>query len=192
MTVTARLARSSTPTTPFVRAALAVERASALDPLTSALAPAAAALVGSPARRDALQGRWLGHSLHPLLVMVPLGSWTAVSLLDAVGGDDLRPAARLLTGFGILGALPSAVTGLAEYADANQRDRRTAAVHAVANSVGLACYARSWWLRRRGEHARGARLAAAGLGATSVGGFLGTHLAQARKVGSFHPAFSGR
>jgi uncharacterized membrane protein len=176
---------------PLVRATLALERATVLDLLTRMVAPAAHAVVASPRRRDLLQGRWLGHAVHPLLVMVPVGAWSSVSVLDLVGGPGARPAARTLTGVGILTSVPAAVTGLAEWADANQRDRRTATVHAISNSVGLSLYLKSWRARRRGQHARGAALALGGLAAAGVGGYLGGHLTQVRKVGSHHPAYVG-
>jgi uncharacterized membrane protein len=176
---------------PLVRATLALEGATALDALTRLVAPAARALVRSPERRDLLQGRWLGHAVHPVLVMVPVGAWSSVSILDLVGGPAARPAARTLTGVGILASVPAAVTGLAEWADANQRDRRTATVHALSNSIGLAFYVRSWRARRKGQHARGAALAVAGSAAVGVGGYLGGHLTMVRKVGSHHPAYVG-
>jgi hypothetical protein len=87
--------------------------------------------------------------------------------------------------------VPAAATDLAEWADANQRDRRTATVHAISNSVGLGLYLKSWRARRRGQHARGAALALGGLTAAGVGGYLGGHLTQVRKVGSHHPAYVG-
>ena len=172
------------------RAVLAIEQATALDAASRAVAPLAEALVGSPLRRNVLQGHWLGHALHPVLVIAPLGSWTSVSVLDLVGGVSARPAARTLTGFGILAAVPAAVTGLAEWQNAGPRDRRTATVHAAVNTVSLVLYVQSWRARRRGRHESGARLATAGLTVAGVGGFLGTHLAQARKLGSRHPVFA--
>jgi hypothetical protein len=79
---------------PLVRATLALERATVLDLLTRMVAPAARAVVASPRRRDLLQGRWLGHAVHPLLVMVPVGAWSSVTVLDLVGGPGARPAAQ--------------------------------------------------------------------------------------------------
>lgn len=174
----------------LVRAALAIERTEALDPLTRLVAPVAQRLVASPGRRALLQGRWLGHSAHPFFVTVPLGLWTGVSVLDVCGGESGRDAARTMTGLGLLIVVPSALTGLAEWADTNQRDRRTATVHALANSTAAVLYTASWRLRRRGEHRRGALLAAAGYAVVNVGGFLGGHLTEARKVGSHHPAIA--
>jgi uncharacterized membrane protein len=174
----------------LVRWTLALERSTAMDGAARLVAPVADALVRSPGRRAALQGRWAGHALHPVLVTLPLGTWTAVSVLDVMPSDAHRETAQTLTGLGVLAALPAAVTGLAEWADTNQRDSRTATAHALANSAALALYTLSWRARRGGRHARGALLAAGALGVSGVGGYLGGHLAQVRKVGSHHPAFT--
>jgi hypothetical protein len=175
---------------PLVRGALAVERAQWLDHLVKMVEPVANAVVGSTGRRDLLQGRWLSHSAHPFFVTVPLGVWTGVSALDVFGGSWTRDACRTLTGLGVLVAVPSALTGLAEWSDTNTRDRRTATVHALVNSVGVVLYAGSWLARRRGQHRRGALLAATGYSFVNVGGFFGGHLTEARKVGSHHPAIA--
>lgn len=174
----------------IVRAPRWIEGATVLDPAARAVTALAEAVVGRGRRRDLLQGRWLGHALHPLLITVPVGAWTSVSVLDLTGGPGSRDAARTLTGLGLVAAAPSVVTGWAELLDTSARDRRTTTVHAAANSVGLVLYARSWAARRAGRHLAGAGLAAAGLTAVSAGGFLGGHLTQARKVGSHHPSFA--
>ena len=172
------------------RATLALEQATALDAASRVVAPLAEVVTASPTARYLLQGHWVGHALHPVLVIAPLGSWVSVSVLDAVGGVTARPAARTLTGFGILTSVPAVVTGLAEWQGAGPRDRRTASVHAAVNTVALLLYVRSWRARRKGRHDKGARAAVAGLTVAGVGGFLGTHLAQARKVSSRHPVFA--
>jgi hypothetical protein len=43
-------------------------------------------LVGLPAGRmkSALDGAWLGHAVHPILVVVPIGAWTSATVLDLV------------------------------------------------------------------------------------------------------------
>ncbi|MFL6173972.1 MAG: DUF2231 domain-containing protein [Marmoricola sp.] len=176
---------------PFVRIAQGVEAARPLDAVVRAVDPVAAAVVGDPARASVLQGRWLGHALHPLMTFLPVGTWSSALLLDLVGGRDSRTAAQRLVGIGVLAALPTALTGLAEYADAQPRDRRTGVVHATANTLALVSFTRSWRARRAGDHARGVRLATVGAVFAGVGGFLGGHLTEARKVSSRHPAFAG-
>ncbi|MGN6251693.1 MAG: DUF2231 domain-containing protein [Marmoricola sp.] len=174
---------------PFVPVMTSLEGATALDPAVRLLDPVADALVADPERRDVLQGRWLGHALHPLLTDLPIGFWTSASVLDLLGGKGARPAATLLTALGVAAAVPTAATGLAEYAPIEQRDKRVAVVHASANSAALLCYTASLAARLRGRHGRGVVLALAGSGVAAVGGYLGGHLTEARKVGSHDPAF---
>lgn len=174
---------------PFLPVMTSLEGATALDPVVRLLNPVADALVADPARRDALQGRWLGHALHPLLTDLPIGFWTSASVLDLLGGRSARPAATLLTALGVASAVPTALTGMAEYAPIEQRDKRVAIVHATANSAALLCYTASLAARIRGRHVRGVALALAGSTVATVGGYLGGHLTEARKVGSHDPAF---
>lgn len=177
-------------TTPLVGAAKRVEGLQALDPLDAALRPAAQSLTSRPLARNVLHGHWLGHGVHPLMTDFPLGCWTAATLLDLLGTDDDRPAARRLVGYGIVAALPTALTGAAEWGAVDDiRDRRTGLVHATFNSVGLSLYTGSWLARRRGRDRLATALAVAGGVAATVGGFLGGHLTEVRKISSRHPDF---
>jgi hypothetical protein len=122
---------------------------------------------------------------------LPIGLWTSAITLDLVGGPDARTAARKLVGLGVLTALPTAVTGWAEWASAGEREQRVGVVHAVSNVVALTGFVASWRARRRGAHVRGAALALASSTALAVGGYLGGHLVSARKVSTRNPAFDG-
>ncbi|HYF74919.1 MAG TPA: DUF2231 domain-containing protein [Nocardioides sp.] len=174
----------------LVRAARRVETASGLDAVDAALRPAAEALVRDPQRRAVLHGHWLGHAVHPLMTDFPLGMWTSGTLLDVVSGAETRAARQRLIGIGILAALPTAVTGLAEWGAVDQpANRRTGVVHAAVNTAALGLYTASWLARRRGDHARGTTLGLAGGVAATVGGFFGGHLTEVRKVSSRHPSF---
>jgi nitrite reductase/ring-hydroxylating ferredoxin subunit/uncharacterized membrane protein len=159
-------------------------------------AEAVAGLVrGAVARgpiKDALSGTPLGHALHPLLTDLPIGTWTSAVLLDLVGGRPARPASRRLIAAGLLAAVPTAASGLNDWADTTQADdsvRRMGAVHAVANVAALGLYAASLAARRRERHGRGVALALAGAGALGVGGHLGGHLSYAKAVGVDRTAF---
>ncbi|MGI8612433.1 MAG: DUF2231 domain-containing protein [Nocardioidaceae bacterium] len=174
----------------LVRATRRLEDNTAIDQLSALLAPAAGALLASKRRADLLHGSWLGHALHPLLTDLPIGSWTSAMLLDVAGGRQSRPAAQRLVGAGLLAALPTMATGLAEWGDTTGGDRRVGAVHAVANSAALGLYAGSFLARRRGQHLRGALLALIGGGALAAGGYLGGHLVSARKVSSRDPVYA--
>lgn len=169
-----------------------LEGARPLDGAVRAVQPLAHALVASPGRRSLLRGAWLGHAVHPPMTDVPIGLWTSATVLDLVGGPAARPAARRLVALGVVTALPTVVTGLAEWAGTEQRDRRVGVVHAAANAVALGLYTGSYAARRRGRQRAGAALAVAGTTAAAAGGYLGGHLVVARKVGSRDPAFDDR
>ena len=169
---------------PLVALALAVEDATALDGAVAALRPQAQRLVAHPTARHLLLGRQLGHALHPLLTDAPLGAWLSANVVDLALGRSGHDAGRLLAGLGVLTAVPTALSGAAEWSHTAPRDSRTGLVHAASNTVALALWTGSWLARRRGRHGSGALLGLAGTAAAGVGGFFGAHLAIARNVGT--------
>lgn len=162
-----------------------LEQAKALDPAVDALTKAYGAALPRGPVKDALHGTWLGHQLHPLLVAVPIGLWSGASLLDLTAGAQGRAAAQRLVGAGLLAAVPTALSGAADWSELGvaKRPKRVGLVHAAANNLTLLAYAASWLARRRGDHARGRALALVGTVGLSVGGYLGGHLAYAQAVG---------
>jgi len=143
--------------------------------------------------KDTLSGTPLGHALHPLLTDLPIGTWTSAALLDLVGGRAARPASRRLIAAGLLAAVPTAASGLNDWADTTPADdgvRRIGAVHAVANVTALGLHAASLAARRRGRHRYGVALGFAGMGALTVGGHLGGHLSYAKAVGVDQTSFA--
>ncbi|QIX27121.1 (2Fe-2S)-binding protein [Nocardioides sp. JQ2195] len=173
----------------LVRLTRRLEDAEALDGPVHALEPKVRRLFGSGARGRVLRGDWLGHALHPLLTDFVIGSWTSATVLDVVGRGRWPDAARTLVGTGLVVVGPTAWTGWAEWSEAGPTDKRVGFVHAVSNGVAIGLYASSWIARRRGNQRAGARRALAGAAVASAAGFLGGHLAVARKVGSRHPEF---
>jgi nitrite reductase/ring-hydroxylating ferredoxin subunit/uncharacterized membrane protein len=143
--------------------------------------------------KDALSGTPLGHAIHPFLTDVAIGTWTSSALLDVVGGRAARAGSQRLIALGVLAAVPTAASGLNDWADTEPADegvRRVGAVHAVANVAALALYTASLAARRRDDHGQGVALGLAGIGALTVGGHLGGHLAYARGVGVDRNAFA--
>jgi uncharacterized membrane protein len=174
----------------IIRLTQRLESVTALDAVTRLVQPVADALLADDRRSDALRGMWLGHAVHPLMTFVPLGAWTSATVLDLAGGAGSRAAAQRLVAVGILSAVPTALTGLAEFGGISQeRDKRVAVVHAVSNNVALTLFTASWRARRRGAHAKGVALGLTAHLATGLGGYLGGHLTEARKVSSRHPAY---
>jgi hypothetical protein len=133
--------------------------------------------------KDLLSGTWLGHPVHPLLTDLPIGFWTSAFTLDLVGGRHARRAATQLVAWGVLSAVPTAVTGASDWGDTTGPARRVGLVHAAANTTALACYVASWCARVRGRHTRGVAYGIAGATAATVGGYLGGHLVQVLAVG---------
>ncbi|MBM6401076.1 DUF2231 domain-containing protein [Phycicoccus sonneratiae] len=174
---------------PQVAWTLRLEELDALDGAVAAVAPVVGAAFATGWRGRLLRGEWLGHALHPLLTDVVIGSWTSASVLDVVGGEEGRGAARTLVGVGLAAVGPTAWSGWAEWSDSGPREQRVGLVHAVTNGAAIGLYAASWLARRRGRHAAGAGLGLAGASAMGVAAYLGGHLSTARDVGSRHPAF---
>ena len=159
-----------------------LENAKPLDPVVDAVSGGVNAVLRPGAVKDLMHGTWLGHPVHPLLIAVPIGFWSGASLLDLLGE---RSAARRLVGAGVVAAVPTALTGLADWSELGsaKKPKRIGLLHAAANTATVLVYAASWRARRRGDHSRGAGLALAGAGGLMVGGYLGGHLAYSQAVG---------
>lgn len=174
-----------------VRWMLRLEETGALDGAVAAIEPAVQEVFASGRRGRLLRADWMGHSLHPALADFVLGSWTSATLLDVMGDEESRRAARQLVGAGLLVAGPTAWSGWAQWAEAGPKGQRVGLVHAVANGLAIGFYSASYLARRRGSNATGAWFGFAGITAAGVAAFLGGHLTAARKVGTRHPAFVG-
>jgi nitrite reductase/ring-hydroxylating ferredoxin subunit len=146
--------------------------------------------LGTPAVKDFLHGTWLGHPLHPVLVHVPVGSWLSAGLLDLI--PPLRPAATVLIGAGVAGAVPAALAGAADWSEAEVGVRRLGALHAAANTAALGLYVGSLVARGRGRGALGRVLSYAGLGVAGGSAAIGGHMSYAQSAGVSHSATSAR
>ncbi|HEY8058893.1 MAG TPA: DUF2231 domain-containing protein [Acidimicrobiales bacterium] len=127
--------------------------------------------------RNALQGEWLGHPVHPVLTDLAIGFWTSAFVLDLVPVKRLRAAADAFVALGLVAALPTVATGLADWTLLPRERQRVGVVHAGSNVVASGFYAWSLVARIRGRRTRGIALGMLGAGAATVGGYLGGHLA---------------
>src|SRR3954452_20528694 len=166
-----------------------LERIASLEAVDGPAKPRAnfAPNVKSPAKiNEALSGTWLGHPVHPLLIVLPMGSWISGVTLDWLRGKDSPTAADLLLGAGVATAIPTVATGYADWADtepAIDRVRRIGLVHAALNATAAGLFSASLGARAGGARGKGKLLALAGLGAIGAGGYLGGHLTYAEGVG---------
>ena len=161
-----------------------LENLAVLDPLIDVTRKLVLTLVKPRALEDLLHGVPFGHPIHPVLVLVPTGAWASVAVLDLLPGNER--AARILVATGVLSALPTAVTGEADWARLHPQQMRVGIVHAATNLTAVSLYSASWLARRAGNEGLGKLLAFAGFAAVGTGGYLGGHLAYRQASGVNH------
>jgi nitrite reductase/ring-hydroxylating ferredoxin subunit/uncharacterized membrane protein len=113
---------------------------------------------GKPARQvaDLLHGTWLGHPLHPALTDFVVGAFAFGSLFNLMGNGDrdnltTRMARRLIKA-GAISAVPTALSGMADFSTITKRSVATGALHGILNSTALVLYLLS--LRGNGGNGR--------------------------------------
>ena len=99
--------------------------------------------------KDLLHGTWLGHPLHPILAMVPVGTWASAGILDLAPAT--RPAATVLIASGVAASVPAALAGAADWSEQDDAVRRLGGLHAVTNVVALGLYVGSLVARVAGD-----------------------------------------
>ena len=106
--------------------------------------------------KSVLQGKWLGHPLHPALVHLPTGLFPAALLFDLSALAENQPSALARCaywsiGVGLIGALMAAPAGVADWWDIKRGKPayRLALIHASVNVAVLAAMAASLYLRWR-------------------------------------------
>ncbi|MFD4293288.1 DUF2231 domain-containing protein [Rhodococcus sp. NPDC058505] len=129
----------------------------------------------NPAAAAVLRGRWVGHPVHPAVVALPVGAWTAAVVLEMVLRD--HHAARRLIGLGLVCVPVAVATGWADWSVRDERDRRAGLVHAAGNTLGTLAMLRSYLLRSGSAGARAQAWSVAGLAVVGVSGTLGGHIA---------------
>ena len=165
------------------RALLRVEQTEALDSVADRVAHAVARALRPGSLKDLLAGRWLGHSLHPLLTDFADGAWIGASFLDLFGPRGSDPAAQRLVGFGLLACVPTVLSGLPEWVDGDARERRVGLAHMGTNASAILLYSSSYLARRRAKTLPAILLGIAGGVVAFVDGYVGGHLSHTRGVG---------
>jgi nitrite reductase/ring-hydroxylating ferredoxin subunit/uncharacterized membrane protein len=131
---------------------LAARQSAWARPLGERIQPVAARVLNDRRPlKDALNGTWLGHPVHPLATDVAIGGATMAAVLDVTGLDR---AADLAMATGLAGMVASAATGAADAVDSVGRQRDLITLHAVLNTASLVLYSGSFLARlgpRRGR-----------------------------------------
>lgn len=86
-----------------------LERIRALDAPARGLRALSHLVSASKGLRSVLAGEPFGHSAHPMLVQVPIGAWVSAGWLDCLPRTE--KSAAVLTGIGIVGAIPAIAAG---------------------------------------------------------------------------------
>ena len=135
---------------------------------------------------------FLGHPVHPMLVVFPLGLLPAAVACDIIylirNNPNWGHVAYWLIAAGVLSGLIAAIFGIADWAALpnGTRAKRIGGWHARVNIVMLVLFAISWWLRLRLPD-RPTPLAI-GLGIAAllfglIGGWLGGEMVYRQSVG---------
>lgn len=137
--------------------------------------------------RSVLAGPY-GHPFHPILVTIPIGTWTASIIFDIIGfvAEDPTPyvvAARILILIGIIGAVLAAVVGFLDYTQLvkGTAAHRTATIHMALNLGVTALFIVNVLIRFSADDddvsVLGFILSLLGLAALGISGWLGGKLA---------------
>jgi uncharacterized membrane protein len=135
--------------------------------------------------------RFLGHPIHQMLIVFPLGLLGASVFFDLIGlwqGGGWAAAASYMIPAGIVTGLIAAVFGLIDWlaVPTGTRARRVGLLHACGNVVVLALFAASWLVRRDAPAtppSGSIALSIAGLLLAGVTGWLGGELVDRLGVG---------
>lgn len=131
-----------------------------------------------------LRGDWLGHALHPVLTDFTDGPWMAASFLDLFGPDGSADASRRLVGFGLAASVPTLLSGLLDWNEADGDARRLGVVHATTSTLATILYGCSYIARHRGRQRAGVALGLLGGTVAFLDGYIGGELSLVDEVGT--------
>jgi uncharacterized membrane protein len=107
------------------------------------------------------RAKFMGHAMHPILVVFPLGLLATSVVFDIIhltaGSSQISLAAYWMITAGLIGGLLAAVPGWIDWF-AIPRDTRAwyvGLIHGLGNVVVLLLFAGSWWLRGDSTVSRG-------------------------------------
>jgi uncharacterized membrane protein len=136
--------------------------------------------------------RVLGHPLHPMLIVFPLGLLATAAIFDILHLIDREgPWAFLsfyLIAAGLIGGLVAASVGVLDWLEIpmGSRAKKIGLMHALANSVVMIVFFFSWLLRRdlpAAPDTIALLLSFIGVGVALLGGWLGGELVYRLSIG---------
>lgn len=166
-----------------------------LDPMSDSLQQASLSVLnknGTPGKAidNLLNGTWLGHPVHPVLVEIPVGTWSAALVFDLLApftpGNSMAAAADASICVGIVGALGAAATGLSQWQYTVGTAKRKGMLHALMNTTALTLYTLSWRQRRRGARLGGFLTSLVGFSIATASAYIGGDLSYGERIGVNH------
>ena len=85
--------------------------------------------------RGFIRGDTTGVPLHTILTDVPFGAWWMAIFLDLFNDDGSRPATKRLVALGVASAVPTALSGWAQWTTKVRPIKRVGIVHAASNAA---------------------------------------------------------
>jgi uncharacterized membrane protein len=143
------------------------------------------------------KARFLGHAIHPILIVFPLGLLATGVVFDVIyliwGNPSMAGVAYWMIAAGIIGGLLAAPFGWIDWfaIPSGTRAKTIGIMHGLSNTVALLFFAGSWWLRydfpERPEM-MASILSFIGAGLAAFGGWLGGELVERLGVGVYDGA----
>ena len=144
------------------------------------------------------RARLLGHPIHQMLIVLPLGLFIAAVVFDALylwqGNPIFATVGYWNIAGGIIGGLIAAVFGLIDWLAIPNRTRakRIGLLHGASNVIVVALFVLAWWMRSAGAATIPTMtiflIEAAALVLGSIAGWLGGELVNRLGVGVYNGA----
>ena len=138
------------------------------------------------------RAKLLGHPIHPMLIVFPLGLLATAVAFDVVGLSKGESSwfgiSFWMIAAGIIAGLLAAIFGLIDFLaiPGGTRAKRIGLLHGIGNVGVVALFAASWWLRRPAPRTAGVLpivIAAVAVAIALVTGWLGGELVDRLGVG---------
>jgi uncharacterized membrane protein len=137
--------------------------------------------------------RLLGHHIHPMLVVFPLGLLGGAVAFDTVWltnrESEFATVAYWLLGAGLIGGVAAAVFGFWDWRAIPEgtRAKRIGGIHGITQAIALVLFYVSWFMRRNNSDlfpdAQALTASYLGLAVAMFGGWLGGELVERLGVG---------
>jgi uncharacterized membrane protein len=133
------------------------------------------------------KARFLGHGIHPIMIVFPLGLLATGVVFDVIhliwGNPTMATVAYWMISAGIIGGFLAAPFGWIDWfaIPSDTRAKSVGLMHGLVNTGVLLLFIGSWWLRRDAPErpeTLASILSFAGAGLSLLGGWLGGELVE--------------